>query len=204
MQWADVIYDRKEESHQEVILEDFQRKIQTKDMQWNDADKKAAVAQSKSNDLQKRIHSVCGEEKPLSRNEIQGQDFEARRNQLLYQKKEEKKHADFLAKKVRSYEENLTALSEYNELIPVEMEERDPVSDTLTSEELRNLKGILIRDYNQKIRETRQKKEQIVQLLNRVIRMESFQDDFYRKPLEQMLELVDDAHAAYLPDRSGR
>ena len=64
---------------------------------------------------------------------------------------------------------------------------------TLTSEELRNLKGILIRDYNQKIRETRQKKEQIVQLLNRVIRMESFQDDFYRKPLEQMLELVDDA-----------
>lgn len=193
MQWADVIYDRKEESHQEVILEDFQRKIQTKDMQWNDADKKAAVAQSKSNDLQKRIHSVCGEEKPLSRNEIQGQDFEARRNQLLYQKKEEKKHADFLAKKVRSYEENLTALSEYNELIPVEMEERDPVSDTLTSEELRNLKGILIRDYNQKIRETRQKKEQIVQLLNRVIRMESFQDDFYRKPLEQMLELVDDA-----------
>ena len=73
------------------------------------------------------------------------------------------------------------------------MEERDPVSDTLTSEELRNLKGILIRDYNQKIRETRQKKEQIVQLLNRVIRMESFQDDFYRKPLEQMLELVDDA-----------
>ena len=193
VQWADVIYDRKEESHQEVILEDFQRKIQTKDMQWNDADKKAAVAQSKSNDLQKRIHSVCGEEKPLSRNEIQGQDFEARRNQLLYQKKEEKRHADFLAKKVRSYEENLTALSEYNELIPVEMEEREPVSDTLTSEELRNLKGILIRDYNQKIRETRQKKEQIVQLLNRVIRMESFQDDFYRKPLEQMLELVDDA-----------
>ena len=73
------------------------------------------------------------------------------------------------------------------------MEERDPVSDTLTSEELRNLKGILIRDYNQKIREARQKKEQIVQLLNRVIRMESFQDDFYRKPLEQMLEFVDDA-----------
>ena len=58
VQWADVIYDRKEESHQEVILEDFQRKIQTKDMQWNDADKKAAVAQSKSNDLQKK-NSLC-------------------------------------------------------------------------------------------------------------------------------------------------
>ena len=29
--------------------------------------------------------------------------------------------------------------------------------------------------------------------LNKIVRMESFQDDFYRKPLEQMLELSDDA-----------
>ena len=192
-QWANVIYDRKEESHQEVILEDLRRKIQTKDMQWNDADKKAAVAQSKIRDLEKSIRSVCGEEKPLPKNEIQGQDFEARKNQLLYQKKEEKKHADFLSRKIRSYEENLTALSEYNELIPAETEDRETVSDVLSAEELRNFKGILIRDYNQKIRETRQKKEQLIQLLNRIIRMESFQDDFYRKPLEQMLELADDA-----------
>ena len=191
--WANVIYDRKEESHQEVILEDLRRKIQTKDMQWNDADKKAAVAQSKIRDLEKSIRSVCGEEKPLPKNEIQGQDFEARKNQLLYQKKEEKKHADFLSRKIRSYEENLTALSEYNELIPAETEDRETVSDVLSAEELRNFKGILIRDYNQKIRETRQKKEQLIQLLNRIIRMESFQDDFYRKPLEQMLELADDA-----------
>ncbi len=192
-QWANVIYDRKEESHQEVILEDLRRKIQTKDMQWNDADKKTAVAQSKIRDLEKSIRSVCGEEKPLPKNEIQGQDFEARKNQLLYQKKEEKKHADFLNRKIRSYEENLTALSEYNELIPAETEDRETVSDVLSAEELRNFKGILIRDYNQKIRETRQKKEQLIQLLNRIIRMESFQDDFYRKPLEQMLELADDA-----------
>ncbi|MFR0055247.1 MAG: hypothetical protein ACLRVO_15230 [Blautia wexlerae] len=37
-----MIYDRKEESHQEGVLEDFRRKIQTKDMQWNDADKKGS------------------------------------------------------------------------------------------------------------------------------------------------------------------
>ena len=191
--WANVIYDRKEESHQEVILEDLRRKIQTKDMQWNDADKKAAVAQSKIRDLEKSIRSVCGEEAPLPKDEIRGRDFEARKNQLLYQKKEEKKHADFLSRKIRSYEENLTALSEYNELIPAETEDRETVSDVLSAEELRNFKGILIRDYNQKIRETRQKKEQLIQLLNRIIRMESFQDDFYRKPLEQMLELADDA-----------
>lgn len=201
-QWENVIYDRKEESHQEVILEDFWRKIQTKDMQWNDADKKAAVAQSRISEIQKRIHSVCGEERPLPEDEIQGQDFESRKNQLLYQKKEEKKRSDLLDRKIRSYEENLTALSEYDELIPQETEEREKVSNTLTAEELRNAKGILIRDYNQKLRETRQKKENLVQLLNRIIRMESFQDDFYRKPLEQMLELSADAERVLMQLRT--
>ena len=71
-QWQNVFYDRKEETHQEVILEDFQRKIQTKDLQWNEADKKAAVAQSRISELMKRIRSVCGMENPLPQNEIQG------------------------------------------------------------------------------------------------------------------------------------
>lgn len=192
-QWQNVFYDRKEETHQEVILEDFQRKIQTKDLQWNEADKKAAVAQSRISELMKRIRSVCGMENPLPQNEIQGQDFAARRNQLLFQIKEEKKHADFLNGKVRSYEENLTALSEYNELIPAETEEWETISFDMEAAELRKFKGILIRDYNQKIRDTRQKKEELVQLLNKIVRMEAFQDDFYRKPLEQMLELSGDA-----------
>ena len=37
----------KKKRTRKVILEDFQRKIQTKDLQWNEADKKAAVAQSR-------------------------------------------------------------------------------------------------------------------------------------------------------------
>ena len=192
-QWEAVIYDRKEELHQEGILEDFKIKIQRKDMQWNEANTNAVVAQSKISDLRKRIHSVCGMEEPLPKNEIQGQDFQARRNQLLYQKKEEKKHEEFLNGKIHSYEENLTALSEYNELFPVKSEQRELISGDLTAEELRNFKGILIRDYNQKMRDTRQKKDELVRILNKIVRMECFQDDFYRKPLEQMLELSDNA-----------
>ena len=53
-----------------------------------EADKKAAVAQSRISELMKRIRSVCGMENPLPQNEIQGQDFAARRNQLLFQIKD--------------------------------------------------------------------------------------------------------------------
>ena len=43
-------------------------------------------------------------------------------------REEEKKQEEFLSGKLRSYEENLTALSEYNELIPVAAEDHEPVS----------------------------------------------------------------------------
>ena len=192
-QWAQIIYNKKEEMHQEAVLEDYQRKIQTKDMLWNLADKNAAIAQSKISELMKNMLSACKMEKPLPRNEIQGQDFQARRNQLLYEKKEEEKQYKILNKKVQSYEDNLTALSEYDDLIPKEDSEWITVSADLTAEELRTFKGILVRDYNQKVRDTGRKKEELVQLLNKIVRMERFRDDFYRKPLEQMLELADHA-----------
>ena len=38
-----------------------------------------------------------------------------------------------------------------------------------------------------------QKYRELLRTLNKIVRMENFQDDFYRKPLEQMLELSDDA-----------
>ena len=192
-QWKQIIYDRKEENHQESVLEDYQRKIQTKDMLWNQADKNAAIAQSKIVELMKNMLSVCGMETPLPRNTIQGQDFQARRSQLLYEKGEEEKRLKFWNKKIQSYEENLTALSEYADLIPEEAEDRVTVSGDITAEELRIFKGTLVRDYNQKMKDTGRKKEEMVQLLNKIIRMEVFEEDFYRKPLEQMLELSDQA-----------
>jgi len=103
--------------------------------------KRQQLAQSKISELTKRIHSVCGMEKPLPKDEIQGQDFQARKNQLLYEKEEEKKQEEFLSGKLRSYEENLTALSEYNELIPVAAEDHEPVSENLSAGRIKKLQG---------------------------------------------------------------
>ena len=59
--------------------------------------------------------------------------------------------------------------------------------------ELRKFKGILIRDYNQMVRDRQSAKERLTQVLNQIVRMEAFQEEFYKKPLEAMLELTEDA-----------
>ncbi len=191
--WQETHYNRKEESHQEILLEDRRMKIQTKQSLWNEEDKRIAVITQQKADLLKRMRTECGQEEPLPKAEIQNQDFESRKNQLKYQEKELKSTADKLQKRLHSLDENLTALAEYSEF-----EKKEPIvweQDFLemNAKELRNFKGILIRDYNQCMKSRQDAKEQLVRVLNQTVRDEHFQEDYYKKPLEAMLELSDDA-----------
>ena len=43
------------------------------------------------------------------------------------------------------------------------------------------------------VRDRQSAKERLTQILNQIVRMDDFQEEFYRKPLEAMLELTDDA-----------
>ena len=63
----------------------------------------------------------------------------------------------------------------------------------MDNRKLRDFKGILVRDYNQSIAKRQETKEHLIHVLNQIVRLEDFQEDFYRKPLEAMLELTDDA-----------
>ena len=191
--WQDTRYSRKEESRQEILLEDRRMKIQTKQSLWNEEDKRIAVITQQKADLLKRMRTECGREEPLPKAEIQNRDFESRKNQLKYQERELKNTADKLQKRLHSLDENLTALAEYSEFEKKEpiVWERDFMA--MNAKELRNFKGILIRDYNQYVKSRQDAKEQLVRVLNQIVRDEHFQEDYYKKPLEAMLELSDDA-----------
>ena len=191
--WQDTYYNRKEESRQEVLLEDRRMKIRTKQSLWNEEDKRIAVLTQQKADILKRMRTECGQEEPLPKGEIQNQDFESRKNQLKYQEKELKNTADKLQKRLHSLDENLTALAEYSEFEKKEPVEWEQDFIEMNAKELRNFKGILIRDYNQCLKSRQDAKEQLVRVLNQIVREAHFQEDYYKKPLEAMLELAGDA-----------
>ena len=194
--WQDIHYNRKEESHQEVLLEDRHLKIQTKQALWNEEDKWIAVITQQKSDLLKRMRTECGREEPLPKAQIQNQDFESRKNQLKYQEKELAHTADKLQNHLWSLNENLTALAEYSEFARKEPVVWEQDFGEMNARELRNFKGILIRDYNQCVKSRQETKEQLVRVLNQIVRDEHFQEEYYKKPLEAMLELADDAGQA--------
>lgn len=191
--WKSIHYSRKEEAHQEILLQNCKIRIENHRMRWGEEDKQIAVLDQQIRDRRKRMKSECGQENPLQRNEIQNQDFEARKNQLRYQEKETLQEAEKLKGRLQSYDENLTALSEYSEFPQKGEIEWEEDFAGMSSRELRNFKGILIRDYNQCVHDRQTAKERLIQVLNQIVRMSVFQEEFYKKPLESMLELTDDA-----------
>ncbi len=197
-EWKGVIYSRKEEQHQESMLEDRQKKMEEKRRLWNEEDKKIALTLQRKNDRQKQMWEECGEEQPLPEEKIQNLDFAARKNKLIYEKKELHNQGEKLKERLKSYDENLTALSEYSNLPVIAKVEWEQDFAGMDHRGLRDFKGILIRDYNQKIKKRQEEKEQLTHVLNRIVRLEDFQEDFYRKPLESMLELTDEASQVLL------
>ncbi|MFW5668166.1 MAG: hypothetical protein ACOCM4_02825 [Acetivibrio ethanolgignens] len=191
--WLGVSYQRKEEVHQEALLEGCERKIAGKQALWNDEEKRIAVLAHKKEECLKQIQKLCQKEEPLPQEKIQSLDFDAKRNQLEYQREELQKEEEKIKKHIQSYDENLTALAEYSELPLREEVIWEQNMKELQQDELRSLKGILVRDYNNGIKECQSAKEKLVDVLQRMLRTEDFGEDAYRKPLEAMMEVSRDA-----------
>lgn len=191
--WQQISYSRKEESRLEILKEDRKQKWEIKRRLWVEADKQIAVLTQQIADCIERMQKSCGQDTPLKKEEIQNLDFDARKNKWEYRKRELQKEADKQNSQMQGYEENLTALSEYTEFTVNEEIVWEQDFSAMNREELRAFKGILLRDYNQKRQTLQAAKEGLVQVLNAIVRKEAFQEEFYKRPLEAMLELCDEA-----------
>lgn len=192
-EWLSVDYNPKEETHLEIRLEDGKKKLEVKNFQWNDENTKIAVTKSQMENCKKQIVTECRKEGPLAKEMISGKDFEAEKNRLLYRKGELKKEGEGYQERLQSYDENLTALAEYSDFASLEsLEEMEDLAE-LNRRQLRTRKGILVRDYKELLEKCRNTKEKLTQVLNRMARKEEFADNYYKKPIETMLELTEDA-----------
>lgn len=192
-EWQSIIYDKREQLYQEAELEDYDKKIERKANLLNEEDKKIGILNSQLEGILKQIVSECGKGNPLEEEKISQKDLESAKNQTKYQLSELERKIAFSEKAIQKYRENLTALSEYNNFSADEEIHFEQDFKKMSEKELRDFKGMLIRDYNDIIRCVQKCRENLAQTLNKIARQEAFQDASYKTPLENMLKVCDDA-----------
>ena len=192
-EWQNIIYDKREQLYQEAELEDYDKKIERKANLLNEEDKKIGILKSQLEGILKQIVSECGKGNPLEEEKISQKDLESAKNQTKYQLSELERKIAFSEKAIQKYRENLTALSEYNNFSADEEIHFEQDFKKMSEKELRDFKGMLIRDYNDIIRCVQKCRETLAQTLNKIARQEAFQDASYKTPLENMLKVCDDA-----------
>ena len=192
-EWQNIIYDKREQLYQEAELEDYDKKIERKANLLNEEDKKIGILNSQLEGILKQIVSECGKGNPLEEEKISQKDLESAKNQTKYQLSELERKIAFSEKAIQKYRENLTALSEYNNFSADEEIHFEQDFKKMSEKELRDFKGMLIRDYNDIIRCVQKCRETLEQTLNKIARQEAFQYASYKTPLENMLKVCDNA-----------
>lgn len=192
-EWQNIIYDKRGQLYQEAELEDYDKKIERKANLLNEEDKKIGILNSQLEGILKQIVSECGKGDPLEEEKISQKDLESAKNQTKYQLSELERKIAFSEKAIQKYRENLTALSEYNNFSADEEIHFEQDFKKMSEKELRDFKGMLIRDYNDIIRCVQKCRETLAQTLNKIARQEAFQDASYKTPLENMLKVCDNA-----------
>lgn len=196
--YREILYSRDEKERIEGAFQKKQREKDRQDVRWREEDKEIALLAQTITRLYGEMLRDFEKAEPLPKEEIVLLDFEARRNQALQLLTKEKKRLEDSDRRLRGYEENLTALTEYNALKRTGDVEWEVDFSEISYRELGNFKGILVRDYNESVTKRRDKKDGLVRILNRVVRIEAFNEDFFKKPLESLLQLVDDAEQIIL------
>ncbi len=186
-------YDRKEETHQEILLEEQERKLGRKRELIHEEEIRCALLRQEKEGKAAQIKEQCGQEEPVARADIQTIDFTEAIRKLEYEKGEAEKEEKQIQKKIQGYESNLAALAEYEEFVCGEPVEWQCDFSAMSGAELTKQKGILIRDHNAYTEQRREARSGLERVLNRMIRMERFAEEFYQKPLDAMLQLTGDA-----------
>lgn len=190
--WQATCYDRQEEMHQEMLLEEQDKKIAEKKEQIHKEEIQKALIKQEWETQTARLKQRFSKEEPLAKSEILTIDFESAIKKLEYEKQEAEQEEKEIQKKLQGFESNLAALAEYEEFERTGEAEWECDFASMPALELAKWKGLLIRDYNSYIEQLREARMGLERILNQMLRKEEFTEDFYRKPLESMLQLAKD------------
>lgn len=191
--WRDAVYSETEEERAEREEAACLEKLREEERRKNDVDKSIALSKQRMEQNKREMRRACEKDEPLPREAIPVRDHEARKAELLLQKRRAEKELAVWHERRQGYESILTTLAEYEGEEPEEEVVFEEDFSRAAMEQLRSFTGRWQQIYRKSCDERTLAREKLTQVLNGAARLEEFQEDFFRKPLETLLACVEEA-----------
>ncbi len=176
------------------------KRYDEKEKEINKVSTNIAVLQSKIDSDMDQLEEKYHKTEPVPRSQITDLAFKKRGLLISATISKEKEQLKFIEDKISSYDNNLSNLAEFanfrTEKTFTYQEELGEAGVSslgeLTVEELRDFRGRLVRDYRSSLRIQDDRKEAQRKCLEALYRKEIYKEEFFRKPIETMIDLSND------------
>jgi hypothetical protein len=191
--YKDVTYDRNREEVIEKEMFEIEGKEKEITGKSTEIFAKVAVCESKISDKKKELHKRLQKPDLIQRERITNTNFNSRMKEQSAGKDLVVKEIDFFQKKIDLYDDNLLSLSEFYDLegTVTDISELEACS----KEDLTRFRGNLIRDYRQTESKRNEARQELSEILHQIMSKEAFSEDFFKRPLETMYQLISDPAA---------
>ncbi|MEG0108684.1 MAG: hypothetical protein RR705_07515, partial [Lachnospiraceae bacterium] len=192
-EYDQVSYDSFVENQLEKTLKVINENQQELVEIFHNMDKQITRLEENVKNKMEQMQKQCGQVEMVARKNITAIDFKG----LIFSKKQEKKneneHLISIKEQLSGYVTSLSVFSEYSEFTQVESLDFAEDFTAMNGKELSNYNGAVGRDYRQSIQEMNQAQGRLRDELNRISRIEAFEEEFYKKPIEMLMSFIEDA-----------
>ncbi|BCJ93291.1 hypothetical protein acsn021_08600 [Anaerocolumna cellulosilytica] len=194
-----VTYDRRQEEAIEKEMAEIEVKEKEITGLSTEIFAKVAVCESKISDKKKELHKRLQKPDLIQREKIANTNFSSRIKEQSVGKDMVVKEIAFFQKKIDLYDDNLLSLSEFYDLdgtVTEFYEQKDCLKlMDFSKEDLIRFRGNLLRDYRQAETKRNEAKQELSEILHQIMSKEAFSEEFFKRPLETMYQLIGDPAA---------
>ena len=155
---------------------------------------KITEVQAEQKNILKRMQEECATNLPLPKDELVEKNFAEAKNTLAYARNQKKEQQKTLAKQEQNIKENLAVLVEYSDGAATAVWSEDFKLEDFSQEELYAYTASLKKAYKNSQEQEAAAQKKLVQTLSRLANNDAFRDDFYKRRIDVLLGLTNDAH----------
>ena len=205
-------YNLTEQDYKEVKPDDFREqetrkelsicedKLQLLQTQYNEISKKIAVKEHQLQEGKHQLEERFQRTELIPRSQITDLEFIKRAKLISIEMQKEKDKLKHCEDKIQSYENNLSNLAEFDHLTTNRsFRFEDELAGTdkndlkeLETKELVDFRGRLVRDYRRADELKDEKREVLRKCMEEIVRKKTYEEEFFKKPIETMLQLINE------------